>query len=389
MEKLLLGIIIDVSSSMKKNWGGDLKIKQSKIEAVKDALNDEIQRLSILNRNEKTDRRLFCLGMGFILPLDLVSVGLSDGGEKKSKNINTELVGIICDLLALSDLIPSQQKLQTIKESIRFFWDKKASELLSNVKANENYHVELEKFIREGLIESFRVDIHNYFANGSNIFQNITRKFLYLMKIPISEILLEERASILSKNYSKAVKEKADKIFATYKEKYEQVIENKIEDFASQEIQKILERNTLGFSVDTILENFDKNSLERLSEDIITEIQKDIKAEFKEVWGNYKLEFWTKKFKFISFLNMTGVKLETENTIKNIGWFNLKPFIEEFVFKIFHKKFEDVSKQMLKEWINMSTHREVIKPINDLTNIFPNTSEKNIYSEEYMLCLIL
>jgi hypothetical protein len=385
MEKLLLGIIIDVSSSMKKNWGNDLKIKQTKIEAVKNALNEEIQRLNTLqSKSEKLDRKLFCLGIGFKLSLNLISVDLSDGGEKKSKDTNTELIGIICDVLALSDLIPSQQKLETIKEAIRSFWDKKASELLSGIKIDENYHLTLEKFIQEGLTKSFRVSIHNYLENSSNIIKNTIGKLFKFIEIPISEPLLKKKASVLSSNYTNEVKKKADEIFDSYKDKYKKIIESQIADFAYREIHKILERNTLGFSVDTILKNFDKNLLENLSENIITEIKSDIDIEFKEIWKKHELEFWTQKFKFLSRLRMKGVSTETENTIKNIGWFNLKPFIEKFVFEIFHKKFEEVSKNMLKEWINMSTHREVTKSINDLTNIFPNTSEKDIYSDDYM-----
>lgn len=385
MNKLLLGIIIDVSFSMKKNWGNDLKIKQTKIEAVKNALNDEIQKLNTLQgKNKEIDRKLFCLGIGFILPLNLVSVDLSDGEEKKSKDTDTKLIGIICDVLALSDLIPSQKKLETIKNAIRSFWDSKASELLSGIEIDENYHEVLEKFIREGLKKSYRVSIYNYFEESSNIAKNTIGRLFNLIGIPISEPLLMKRASRLSSNYAREVKKKADEIFATYKNKYKQIIENKIADFAFCEIYKILERNTLGFSVETILENFDKSLLEDLSENIISEIKEDIDVEFKQIWKKHQLDFWTQKFKYLSRLNMKRVRTETENTIKNIGWYNLKPFIEDFVFEIFHTKFEEVSKEMLHDWINMSTYREVTKSINDLTNIFPNTSEKDIYSEEYM-----
>lgn len=385
MQKLLLGIIIDVSFSMKKNWGNNLEIKQTKIEAVKNALNEEIQKLYIL-KGEKDgfDRKLFCLGIGFKLPLNLMSVDLSDGEEKQNNDNETKLIGIICDVLALSDLIPSQQKLQIIRDAIRLFWDKKASELLNGINIDESYHLVLENFIREGLAKSFRVSIHNYFEGSSEIIKKTIGEFFKLIGIPISEIVLVKRASILSRVYSNEVKKKADEIFNTYKEKYKQFIKSEIENFAYLEIHKILERNTLGFSIDTILDNFDKQVLENLSESIITEIKGDIENEFKEIWKNYRLEFWTQKFKFLSRLNMIGVRAETENTIKNIGWFNLKPFIEEFVFDIFHQKFEEVSKNMLHSWINISTKREVVKSINDLENIFPNTNEKDIYSDEYM-----
>lgn len=385
MEKLILGIIVDVSSSMKKNWGNSLNIKQTKIEAVKNALNEEIQRLNILcSINSKFDRKLFCLGIGFKLPLNLISVDLSDGQEKENGDERTELIGIICDLLALGELIPSKRKLQTIRESIRSLWDKKASDLLNNIKIDKHYHLELDSFIKKGLAKSLRVSIHNYFESSPLIIKNTLGTFFTSIGFPISENILSKRASMLSHKYSTEVKNKADEIFNTYKEKYKQIIKNKIENFAHNEIYKILKTSTLGFSVATILNNFDKKTLEKLSENIITEIKQDIEFEFKEIWKNHKLEFWVQKFKFLSRLNMSGVKEETEKTIKNIGWFNLKPFIEEFVFDIFQQKFEEVSKSMLRTWIDISTKREVIKSITDLDNIFPDTSEKDIYSDEYM-----
>jgi hypothetical protein len=102
--KVLIGIIVDVSSSMQKNWGNNMTKNKTKIEVIKDALNDEFKRLRVLYGNgERQEVYVFCLGIGFILPFKLISVELKDGNETEVNNTSTtQYVGVICDILALS-----------------------------------------------------------------------------------------------------------------------------------------------------------------------------------------------------------------------------------------------------------------------------------------------
>ena len=152
MQEVLLGIIIDVSLSMKKNWGNSFTVKQTRIEAVKNALNDEIKRINAI-QNGKLDKsvNLFCLGIGFKLNLHLVSVDLSDGEEKQTKNKSTELIGIICDILALSEFVPSKGKLEVVKNEIHKYWDNSARKLLEDIVIEENPEKELAEYIEFGL----------------------------------------------------------------------------------------------------------------------------------------------------------------------------------------------------------------------------------------------
>ena len=71
--KIIIGIIVDVSSSMQKNWGNNITNNRTKIEVIKDALNDEFKRLKIIySGTEKQEIYVFCLGMGFILPFKTI-----------------------------------------------------------------------------------------------------------------------------------------------------------------------------------------------------------------------------------------------------------------------------------------------------------------------------
>lgn len=385
MENVLLGIIIDVSSSMKKNWGNSIKIKQSKIEAVKNALNDEIKRINSINTGiSDKSVSLFCLGIGFKLNLHLISVDTSDGNEKQTGVLRTSLIGIICDILALSELAPSKAKLETIKNEIHNYWDNSAKNLLEDIVIEENFHEKLAEYIELSLINSFRIKIHNFFDRQHYLIKNSIGSIVSFLGISMTDFLAKERAKKLSKEYSSEVQQKASNIFIQFSEKYKKTIEDKIKLFAQIEIDRILERNELGFDIKLILENFDKKQLIKLSEDIYTEIKKDISSEFTEIWQKHSFDFFVLKFKFLSSLDIFKVKELTENTVKNIGWARLKPFVENVVFNIFAETFDKQAKERIYNWINISAHREVTRPIANLSNILPNTSEADIYSDEFM-----
>ena len=114
---LLIGIILDVSSSMRRNWRNEEDEEMPRIEVIRDALNKEIGRQSFLHsssRKKATD--VFCLGMGFKKTEYLVGVNLQDDQEKvlKGEPRKTSRVDIVCDLLALSELIPTKEKLNSL-----------------------------------------------------------------------------------------------------------------------------------------------------------------------------------------------------------------------------------------------------------------------------------
>lgn len=385
MQEVLLGIIIDVSSSMKKNWGNSFTVKQTRIEAVKNALNDEIKRINAI-QGGKLDKsvNLFCLGIGFKLKLHLVSVDLSDGEEKQTQNKSTELIGIICDILALSEFVPSKDKLEVVKNEIHKYWDNSARQLLEDIVIEENPEKELGEYIEFGLTNSFRIKLHNFFEKQPSLIRNTIGKFISFLGISLSDFVVRKKAERLSFLYTNEVQVKANNIFNTFSHKYKKIIETQITDFANLEIYRILERNELGFEIDVILENFNKQELIKLSESIYSEIKKDISNEFTNIWKKHHLDFWATKFKFLSNLDIRKVQNLTEKTVKSIGWKSLKPFVEKIVFNIFKETFDTQSKNRVYKWIAASSHREVIRPVTHLTNILPNTTETDVYSDEFM-----
>lgn len=381
MQKTLIGIIVDVSSSMKNNWGDNLSLKESKINAVKRALNKEIQKVS-KNRVIKESCLLFCLGIGFRLGLKLTSYSIKDGQEISLEQEETTLIGIICDILTLSQLVPNEYKLNRIKSEIHSYWKKSSNILLDDIKIDLDADIKLKKFIEESLMDSYR--LKRYDDINFTWTQNMIGKLIRFLGISTSEEIHRAQVISLSNKYSRSVKQKAEEIFDRFGDRYQDLIENSIKEFAHKEIKLMLERNGLGFSLELIIDNFDKERLIQLSETIYTKMKKDILKEFRDVWTEHRVELYFSKFKFLSNLDIKEVKNKTEDTIKNIGWSKLKPFVEKIVMNIFQEKFEEVSKEMLYTWIVNSTKKETISPIEELNNIFPDRNEDEIYSEQYM-----
>lgn len=67
---LLVGIIIDVSSSMRRNWKNKEGKRLPQIEIIKDGLNRQIRKIKSIysEKPETKEVELFCIGMGFKRP---------------------------------------------------------------------------------------------------------------------------------------------------------------------------------------------------------------------------------------------------------------------------------------------------------------------------------
>src|ERR1041384_2538588 len=64
----LIGVIVDVSNSMRRNWEKKDGKGEPRIETIRDALNREIKRFQALQADNSLGTQnvsFFCLGMGF------------------------------------------------------------------------------------------------------------------------------------------------------------------------------------------------------------------------------------------------------------------------------------------------------------------------------------
>jgi hypothetical protein len=104
-QPLIVGVIIDVSSSMKRNWPNKDGKKLPRIEVIRDSLNRYLQDEKLkAHRNSLNNQiELFCLGMGFQILIHLTDIDLSHEQEHYLNGTlqARRMVGIVCDLLVV------------------------------------------------------------------------------------------------------------------------------------------------------------------------------------------------------------------------------------------------------------------------------------------------
>lgn len=133
--------------------------------------------------------------------------------QKQTKNKSTELIGIICDILASSEFVPSKDKLEVVKNEIHKYWDNSARKLLEDIVIEENPEKELAEYIEFGLINSLCIKLHNFFEKQSPIIRNTIGRLISFIGISISEFVVRKKAEKLSFLYSKEVQSKASNLF--------------------------------------------------------------------------------------------------------------------------------------------------------------------------------
>src|SRR6266699_2918340 len=151
----LLGVIVDVSHSMNNSWHNKDGKKLPRIQVVKDTLNRKIKEEQLRRRNQQTNLDnidVFCLGMGFRFPMyierDILTCEQEQPLEKQEK---TMLIDLICDLLALCEILPSEEKLADFKERLNSKWQQCTKDVLDQSVIVEDVYADLLDYIRTAL----------------------------------------------------------------------------------------------------------------------------------------------------------------------------------------------------------------------------------------------
>ena len=151
----LVGFIIDVSSSMRRNWKNRDGRKMPQIEVIKEALNRQTQKIKTLHSSEPNVKTvdLFCVGMGFKRPIQTwENIDLSNNREALTgKVVKSVETSVVCDILALTEIIPTKAELQEIEEQINTKWSNYSANILQKVNFRESLYDDFVFYIRESL----------------------------------------------------------------------------------------------------------------------------------------------------------------------------------------------------------------------------------------------
>lgn len=154
----VIGIIVDVSNSMCKNWRNHDGRPLPRIEVVRDTLNERLRKVNKDNASSKRGRNVdvFCLGMGFKVPMHLSDVELSFGTETTIPNTSQTrtYVDLVCDLLALVEILPTEAQLHDFKMRLDTKWRSLTRYIFDQATISEDVYTELIDYLKSSLQES-------------------------------------------------------------------------------------------------------------------------------------------------------------------------------------------------------------------------------------------
>ena len=270
-EPLLIGIIIDVSSSMRKNWKNKEGKRLPQIEVIKDGLNRQIRKIkSVYSSKPKTrDVEIFCIGMGFKRPQKKWQlVDLSRNREKPLNETAETLIDatVVCDILALTEIIPTKADLDEIENVLNEKWSGYSNQLLQQVNFREDLYDNLVSFIRDSLYQTSLKRLKNS-LRGRLLKYLPTRTFLIenewlnnqIEQLNNWFVEREKRIRLTSLNesdsYLENIKAIAKKIVDSSVKVYEEFIRTTLDDFVSEQSDQVLELLTLGHSPQKVFDN--------------------------------------------------------------------------------------------------------------------------------------
>lgn len=396
----LVGFIIDVSSSMRRNWKNRDGRRMPQIEVIKEALNRQAQKIKALYASKPNIKTvdLFCVGMGFKRPIKKWRlVDLANNKEIPQEQLIESMTDatVVCDILALTEIIPTKAELQEIEDRINEKWSNYSAQILQKVSFRDNLYDEFISYIRESLQTTALKRLSNSFRG--NLLRTLIGRTLWLNNRWLNqhtqklkkwkeetEKLIEFTSFNESYSYTENIKQAAERIFQNNAGKYEEYIRQILDDFVSQQSDRILELLTLGHPAITVFDTFDENKVYGLAEQIYEHLEEDIQPKITGTWisNRRRLKVIARSIKG----RLDGKKVEdcTKQVVKKVVWDKLRPFVKSVVINIFRDAFKKKAREKFYEWIDLSSSHEVTRSITDIVNILPDALEQEIYSDEFM-----
>ncbi|MBE0681099.1 MAG: VWA domain-containing protein [Anaerolineales bacterium] len=396
----LVGFVIDVSSSMRRNWKNRDGRRMPQIEVIKEALNRQAKKIKVLYASKPDIKTvdLFCVGMGFRRPMKKWQlVDLANNREIPQEQLIESMTDatVVCDILALTEIIPTKVELQEIEERISAKWSNYSSQILQKVNFRDSLYDDFVFYIRGSLQTTALKRLNDSFRG--NLLKALIGRTLWLnnrwlnhhtQKLKKWKAETEKRIEFTSFDesfsYTENIKQAAEKIFQNNADKYEEYIRQTLDEFVSQQSSRILELLTLGHAALTVFDTFDENKAYMLAEKIYGHLEEDIQPKITGTWifSRRRLKVITRAIK--GKLNDKKVEDFTKQVVKKVVWDELRPFVKIKVIDIFKDAFKKKAKERFYEWIDLSTSREIVRSIKDIANILPDALEQDIYSDDFM-----
>ena len=394
-DSLLIGVIIDVSGSMKENWKNE-KIKAPTIEVIRDAINDEIKAFNEFHPDHilKNTTEIFCLGFGFRYSENITyKEHKNKRGRPKEISTSIDINDVVCDILALNEMIPRSELLYSLEEELNNRWNKYSQALLENeIILESNPAEKILTFLEISYKEDYLKKVENGFSNRIILKYNLKRfsffNSLYqksLLKIEHWKLMTQSKAESYSHYFLEKVQNESIKIFYQNRSFYIQLIQKELNEFASKSIFEILFFVSMGFSLEHSIQLLNESKVEEIATKILKSIHSDVNKKIGLRWRvelSRELKLHKKVF-HASFKNKEVHSL-VEKCFQKFGWDILEPFVKEEISNLFKKCFQSEIEKMIPHWIKEASSKNVTRYLKDISYLLPEKLDSSIYSDRYM-----
>jgi len=398
---ILIGVIVDVSNSMRRNWEKKEGKGEPRIETIRDGLNKEIKRFQKLYADkslEKQDVSFFCLGMGFQRTMFWRENQMSYGEEATSNSpwISKQQDDVVCDILALIDILPTKSEMNELEDSINNRWNDYAKRVLDEIVIDDDIASELLSFVHQSLrttaLKKLRGSLLNWLlgillTNKRMLKYKSAQQYAGALKKKVEkrENEIEIMSQKESQRYINSIHADAKNIFAKNKERYREFIESTLRDFVDKQTAILLKLLTLGHPVSKVFETFQGVEVLNLANTIYRTLNRDVEAKITTSWLSNRGHLKIVEKRIGARIDFFQLRKLTEESIKKLAWdTDLRSFAHNAVSNLFRNTFENKAKAKFSDWIGLAASREIVRPLSQITNLLPDVFEHEVYSDGFM-----
>jgi len=195
---------------------------------------------------------------------------------------------------------------------------------------------------------------------------------------------INNKAIDAAARYFTRTQNKSKEIFDKNKETYSKYIEEKLEMFLLNQYKWLADLVNIGYPGQEIVENFDEIALRKLALDIYGYLSEQVRQNMMLCWLESKVILAAEAAALPASINQKPVRTLTEQCIQKYSWTVLEPFVATVIKKLLVQTFDKVAQDMLTNWIDLASRREVTRSLREIINILPDSVNTSLYSEEFM-----
>jgi hypothetical protein len=399
-KSVLIGIIVDVSNSMRRNWKNTEGKPLPKIEVIRDTLNQQMKKLQLIKKSEQGKRQtidMFCIGMGFKSPMFWTDVELSHDQEHNLGNaVKRTQADLVCDLLALSEILPTNNELKEFKQKLEYKWSSHTKKIFDRATIKEDVYMHLKRYIQEELYQSSTERLHRSILYRSHMWLSVrtTNKgynslIMYLVCRLSDYVAAREKknANVSERAATKYVEniiELAITNFTKNQKKYVHLIRSRLDEFIQVYIRSVLRALTIGFDISELVASLNEDKVIKLAKQIYADLDAEVRSNIAIAWLDNRKSLFLSRRSIGASLDKKSVKQLTEQCIQKHGWDILRPLLQQTVLDMFVEQFEIQAKDQLPYWMRLAATREVTRSIRQISTMLPDVIEHHIYSQEVM-----